>query len=278
MKVIDIRNVNILFGKAQAHALKLLAQGMGRREIKEACEVVIGVQSAHVQVVSGEIFVLMGLSGSGKSTLLRCINGLIRPVQGQVILSLKNNNNQEYVDVASCSSQKLRWVRQHHVSMVFQRFGLFPWRTVEENVQFGLEIAHTKKTFMRERTQSILNTVGLYEWRKRFPRELSGGMQQRVGLARALATDAEILLMDEPFSALDPLIRAQLQEEIIRLQAEFKKTIVFVSHDFDEALRIGTRIAIMNDAQILQIGSAQEIINHPCDVFVERFIAHARKV
>lgn len=276
MKVIDIRNVDILFGKARAQALKLLAQGMGRAQIKEACEVVVGVQDAHVQVLSGEIFVLMGLSGSGKSTLLRCINGLIKPLRGEVILSLKNKNNPEQVDVVSCSDKKLRKIRQHHVSMVFQRFGLFPWRTVQENVQFGLEVAHSNKAFMRERTQSILNTVGLYEWRERFPNELSGGMQQRVGLARALATDAEILLMDEPFSALDPLIRAQLQEEILRLQAEFKKTIVFVSHDFDEALRIGTRIAIMNEGKILQVGSAQEITQNPYDAFVERFIAHAR--
>jgi len=275
MKVIDIRNVDILFGKQSQEALKLLSQGLSRAQIKEKCEVVVGVHNAHVHINSGEIFVLMGLSGSGKSTLLRCINGLIKPSRGEVILSLKNTSGYEQLDVALCSPKKMRMLRQHHVSMVFQRFALFPWRTVQENVQFGLEITGYKKAIMQEKTDAILNTVGLYEWRKRYPHELSGGMQQRVGLARALATNAEILLMDEPFSALDPLIRTQLQEEVCRLQAEFKKTIVFVSHDFDEALRIGTRIAIMNEARILQVGTAQEIIDKPCDAFVERFIAHA---
>lgn len=275
MKVIDIRNVDILFGKHNKEALKLLSQGAGRADIKEKCEVVVGVQNAQLQVYSGEIFVLMGLSGSGKSTLLRCINGLIKPARGEVILSLKNTAGYKQFDVASCSAKNLRAIRQQHVSMVFQRFALFPWRSVQENVQFGLEIAGYTKASMQERTNNILNTVGLYEWRKRFPHELSGGMQQRVGLARALATNAEILLMDEPFSALDPLIRTQLQEEIGRLQLEFKKTIIFVSHDFVEALRIGTRIAIMNDAKIIQVGTAKEILEQPRDAFVERFIAHA---
>jgi glycine betaine/proline transport system ATP-binding protein len=273
--IINIKNLDILFGKKQKKALNLLDKKHDRVFIKNNSDVIIGVNNANLEVRVGEIFVLMGLSGSGKSTLLRSINGLIKPARGSVTLSL--GTQAQNIIINACSSQTLRRVRRNHISMVFQNFALLPWRSVEQNTQLGLEIAYKNKKYIEQKVSEVLSLVGLYEWRHKFPHELSGGMKQRVGLARALATDAEILLMDEPFSALDPIIRSQLQEEICRLQADFNKTVVFVSHDFEEALRIGTRIAIMNEGCVLQVGSARDILESPCNSFVENFIQHARK-
>ena len=194
MNIIDIQNIDILFGKNHTKALKLLKNNHDRAYIKKYYDVVVGVKSADLQIRAGEIFVLMGLSGSGKSTLLRAINGLIKPVRGDIVLFLENQK----IIINSCSNKILRNVRQHHIAMVFQHFALLPWRSVEENVQLGLELAHASKIFMREKVHEMLNLVGLYEWRQKLPHELSGGMQQRVGLARSLATDAEMLLSEAP--------------------------------------------------------------------------------
>lgn len=225
------------------------------------------VYDVSLSVRAGEIIVLMGLSGSGKSTLLRSMNGLVKPSKGCVKI-----NGQ---DIVTCSLEKLRQLRMTTVSMVFQQAALLPWRTVTENVQLGLELQGVEHK--EEIAQRNLDIVGLGDWARCYPAELSGGMQQRVGLARALATQADILLMDEPFSALDPLIRAQLQQELLRLQSQLKKTIVFVSHDLDEALRLGNRVAIMEAGKIVQIGTPHEITSNPINDYVKRFVGSIEK-
>jgi glycine betaine/proline transport system ATP-binding protein len=221
-------------------------------------------------VQEGEICVLMGLSGSGKSTLLRAVNALNRPVRGEVLV----RHGGETVDVVRCDPEKLRDLRMHSVAMVFQQFGLLPWRTVAENAGFGLELAGVPDAERRERVQKQLALVGLEQWAGKYAHELSGGMQQRVGLARAFATDAPILLMDEPFSALDPLIRTKLQDELLELQRKLKRTIIFVSHDLDEALKIGTHIAIMEGGRIVQHGVPQDIVLKPANEYVAEFVQH----
>jgi glycine betaine/proline transport system ATP-binding protein len=267
---VSFKNVDIIFGKRAAEGLSLLDQGRTRNEILAECGAILGVADATLDVGEGEITVLMGLSGSGKSTLMRAVNGLNRPVRGSVVV----NENGKMVDVASCDADVLRRIRMHRVAMVFQQFALLPWRTVAENVGFGLELAGVPEAERRTRVTKQLELVGLAQWAGKYAQELSGGMQQRVGLARAFATDAPILLMDEPFSALDPLIRTKLQDELLELQRQLKRTIIFVSHDLDEALKIGTRIAIMESGRIVQYGPPQDIVLNPANDYVRDFVAH----
>ncbi|MFD1341752.1 choline ABC transporter ATP-binding protein [Litorisediminicola beolgyonensis] len=267
---VKIDNVSIVFGDDPEAALPLMDKGMSRPDIQEQTDQVLGVHDCSVDVAEGEILVLMGLSGSGKSTLLRAINGLNPVVRGSVSV----NDGGKMVNVTHASKDELRRVRLNHVAMVFQQFGLLPWRTVRENVGLGLELGGMSKSERTEKVDTQLGLVGLDGWGDRKVGDLSGGMQQRVGLARAFATEAPILLMDEPFSALDPLIRTKLQDELLELQARLKRTIVFVSHDLDEAFKIGNRIAIMEGGRIVQCGSPQEIYSIPTNDYVAEFVAH----
>ena len=273
---LEFREVDILFprergtrgGRAQAEALAQLDAGATRDEIAESCGVVVGVAGASLAIEPGEICVMMGLSGSGKSTLLRAANGLNRVTRGKVLVAGANGP----IDVARCSTEDLRRLRRERVAMVFQQFGLLPWRTVAENVGLGLELRGEPPAARQRIVAEQLELVGLSQWADRSVGELSGGMQQRVGLARAFATNAGILLMDEPFSALDPLIRDRLQDELLALQARVRKTILFVSHDLDEALRLGDRISIMRHGRIVQTGEAQDIVLRPADDYVAEFV------
>lgn len=267
---VSFKNVDIIFGNRAAEGLTLLDQGRTRTEILAECGAILGVADCSLDVGEGEITVLMGLSGSGKSTLMRAVNGLNRPIRGTVLV----RDGERMVDVASCDAAVLRGIRMRRVAMVFQQFALLPWRTVAENVGFGLELAGVAEPERGTRVMKQLELVGLAQWSGKFAQELSGGMQQRVGLARAFATEAPILLMDEPFSALDPLIRTKLQDELLELQRQLKRTIVFVSHDLDEALKIGTRIAIMEAGRIIQYGRPQEIVLNPASDYVRDFVAH----
>ncbi len=270
MDAITIHNLDVVFGQQQAQALALLDQGKSRQEIIDETGQVVGVDNVSLNVKQGEICVLMGLSGSGKSSLLRTVNGLNEISRG----SLKIKDGDDMVELSNCDEQKLRHLRTHRVSMVFQKFALMPWLTVLDNVAFGLEMQGISKAERRKKAREQLEMVGLSEWETKFPHELSGGMQQRVGLARAFAMDTDILLMDEPFSALDPLIRAQLQDELILLQEKLNKTILFVSHDLDEALKIGNNIAIMESGKLIQHGKPEQIILAPENDYVADFVAH----
>ncbi|MCB1477552.1 MAG: choline ABC transporter ATP-binding protein [Rhodobiaceae bacterium] len=262
--------VSIVFGKKPELALPMMDEGRTREEIQEATGQILGVHDCTLDVGQGEIVVLMGLSGSGKSTLLRAVNGLNPVVRGRV-----NVHDDDWdCDPASCGAEDLRRLRRECVSMVFQQFGLLPWRTVVENVAFGLELSGMPAKERRDKAMAQLELVNLQAWAERKVQELSGGMQQRVGLARAFATEAPILLMDEPFSALDPLIRNHLQDELLDLQKRLNRTIVFVSHDLDEAVKLGSRIAIMEGGRIIQTGTAQEIILKPANEYVSDFVAH----
>ena len=267
---VDFKNVDIIFGSDTREALAMVDRGASRAEILEKTGNVLGCAGANLTVNEGEISVLMGLSGSGKSTLLRAVNRLNVVTRGQVLVK----DGERMVDVVTCDEATLRRLRQKQVAMVFQQFGLLPWRTVEENVGFGLELAGVPEAERRERVQRQLKLVNLEQWSKKYAHELSGGMQQRVGLARAFATDAPILLMDEPFSALDPLIRTKLQDELLQLQAELKKTILFVSHDLEEALKIGSHITIMEGGRIVQTGTPEDIVLKPANDYVRDFIAN----
>ncbi len=275
---VEFKEVDILFArqagragrKAISEALARLDAGGTRAEISEKLGVIVGVAGASLSVARGEISVLMGLSGSGKSTLLRAANGLNPVTRGAVLV----HDGESAVDVASCDALQMRRLRREQVAMVFQQFGLLPWRTVRENVGFGLELRGEPAARQRQIVDEKLELVGLSQWAERHVSELSGGMQQRVGLARAFATDADILLMDEPFSALDPLIRAKLQDELLALQARVKKTILFVSHDLDEALRLGDRITILQNGRIIQSGTAEDIVLAPADQYVAEFVRH----
>ncbi|MGE0213031.1 MAG: choline ABC transporter ATP-binding protein [Parvibaculaceae bacterium] len=267
---VSFRHVDIIFGERAAEGLKLLDQGATRADILSKCGAILGVADASLDVGEGEITVLMGLSGSGKSTLMRAVNGLNKPIRGSVMV----RDGEKSVDVAKCDPETLRRIRMGKVAMVFQQFALLPWRTVEENAGFGLELAGVPEAERKARVQKQLDLVGLSAWGKKYAQELSGGMQQRVGLARAFATEAPILLMDEPFSALDPLIRTKLQDELLALQRQLRRTIVFVSHDLDEALKIGTRIAIMESGRIVQHGVPQDIVLKPANDYVAEFVAH----
>ena len=268
--VVCFRDVDIVFGDSPSSALPLVDEGRSRAEIQEATGQVVGVKGASLDIHEGEIVVLMGLSGSGKSTLLRAVNGLNPVTRGQVLV----HDGTAEVDVAGCSAADLRRLRMHRIAMVFQQFALLPWRTVAENVGLGLELAGVAAAERRERVARQLDLVDLGAWADRRVHELSGGMQQRVGLARAFATDAPLLLMDEPFSALDPLIRAHLQNELLDLQARLRKTIIFVSHDLDEAIKLGNRIAIMEGGQIIQTGRPEDIVLNPANDYVAEFVAH----
>lgn len=267
---VSFRSVDIIFGAEQTRALELLDKGGTREAILEETNAVLGVANASIDIHEGEICVLMGLSGSGKSTLLRAVNGLNKVTRGKVLVSHQGGQ----VDVASCDATTLRNMRMSRIAMVFQQFALLPWRTVEENVGLGLELKGMNKAEREPIVEEKLKLVDLYQWKDKYAHELSGGMQQRVGLARAFATDADILLMDEPFSALDPLIRNHLQDFLLDLQRELKKTIIFVSHDLDEALKIGNHIAIMEGGHIVQYGEPEDIVLNPSNEYVAEFVAH----
>jgi len=267
---VDFRNVDIVFGSDTAGSLALIDKGATRAEILEQTGNVLGCAGANLTVNEGEISVLMGLSGSGKSTLLRAVNGLNKVSRGEVIV----HDGAWSADVATCSEEELRKIRRECVAMVFQQFGLLPWRTVEENVGLGLELAGVPDAERKARVGKQLELVNLTPWAKKYAHELSGGMQQRVGLARAFATEAPILLMDEPFSALDPLIRTKLQDELLQLQKTLKKTIIFVSHDLEEALKIGNTITIMEGGRIVQSGAPEDIVLRPANDYVRDFIAN----
>jgi glycine betaine/proline transport system ATP-binding protein len=277
--VVEFRNVDILFSpksnkrRAAAltqQALALLDAGKTRTEISAQTGVVVGVADANLTVARGEISVLMGLSGSGKSTLLRAANGLNEVTRGQVLV----NDGEAVVDIAKCDAPTLRRVRRLRIAMVFQQFGLLPWRSVRDNVGFGLELRGEPVAERRRIIEEQLELVGLSQWADRHVAELSGGMQQRVGLARAFATNADVLLMDEPFSALDPLIRGKLQDELCALQLRVKKTILFVSHDLDEALKLGDHITILEGGHIVQTGTAEDIVMRPANDYVAEFVTH----
>lgn len=270
MKTINIENLDVVFGEQTAAATELLDQGKTRQEIIDATGLVVGVDNVSLDVNQGEICVLMGLSGSGKSSLLRAINGLNPITRGSLVVQDKEQS----IDLATCNETTLRELRTNKVSMVFQKFALMPWLSVLDNVAFGLEMQGLAKKERRARAREKLEMVGLAEWEDKLPHELSGGMQQRVGLARAFAMDSDILLMDEPFSALDPLIRSQLQDELLSLQKRLNKTIVFVSHDLDEALKIGSRIAIMESGKLIQYGKPEEIVLKPKTQYVQDFVSH----
>jgi len=270
MAAVEFENVSIVFGKDPASALPLMDLGQSREAIQTATGQVLGVHDCTLDVDDGQILVLMGLSGSGKSTLLRAVNGLNPVTRGQV----RVNDGNGMVDVTGSNAATLRRLRQNNIAMVFQQFGLLPWRSVRENVWLGLELSGMPRAERNEQTERQLELVGLLDWADRKVGELSGGMQQRVGLARAFATQAPILLMDEPFSALDPLIRAKLQDELLDLQRKLKRTIIFVSHDLDEAFKIGNRIAIMEGGRIVQSGTPQDIFSSPANDYVADFVAH----
>jgi glycine betaine/proline transport system ATP-binding protein len=261
---ISCQNVWKIFGPDPQNAYKLALEGMSKEEVLEKTGHVVAVKDVTFQVNEGEVFVIMGLSGSGKSTIVRCLNRLIEPTHGQIAV--------DDVDLSAMSEAELREARRHKFSMVFQHFALFPHRPVIDNVAYGLEVQGVNKEERREKAVQVLDMVGLRGWEYSFPHELSGGMQQRVGLARALAVDPEILLMDEAFSALDPLIRRQMQDEFLNLITEVHKTIVFITHDLGEALKMGERIAIMKDGEIVQTGSPEEIVVGPADEYVTEFV------
>lgn len=264
MAKIQVKNVYKVFGSAPMQMISFLEKGEKKTDLLKKYKHSVGVNNVSFSVNEGEIFVVMGLSGSGKSTLIRCLNRLIEPTSGEIYI-----DNEKITQV---SSAKLREIRRKKIAMVFQNFALLPHRTVLENVAFGLEIQKVDVEERKKKAIEMLEVVGLKGYENAKPKELSGGMQQRVGLARALATDADILLMDEAFSALDPLIRKEMQNELLSLQTKMQKTIVFITHDLDEALKIGDRIAIMKDGNIVQIGEPEEILNSPADAYVREFI------
>jgi glycine betaine/proline transport system ATP-binding protein len=285
---VEFQDVDILFAqragrdgrKAIREAIVALDAGGTRSDIQNQFGVIVGVAGASLCVARGEISVLMGLSGSGKSTLLRAANGLNPVTRGHVLVhagdsaAVDTDAVSTAIDVATCDTAQMRRVRRERVAMVFQQFGLLPWRTVRENVGLGLELRGESSATRKAVVDDKLELVGLSQWAERYVSELSGGMQQRVGLARAFATDADILLMDEPFSALDPLIRGKLQDELLELQERVKKTILFVSHDLDEALRLGDRISILQNGRIIQTGTAEDIVLAPADDYVAEFVRH----
>lgn len=267
---VEFKNVSIVFGDNPQSALPFMDENKTRSEVQTESGQILGVHNCSLEVAQGEILVLMGLSGSGKSTLLRAVNGLNPVVRGSVAI----HDGDWSADVTNASPEDLRRVRRECVAMVFQQFGLLPWRSVRENVGLGLELAGMAKDERNEQIERQLAMVGLAEWADKKVSELSGGMQQRVGLARAFATEAPVLLMDEPFSALDPLIRNRLQDELIELQQNLKRTIIFVSHDLDEAFKLGDRIAIMEGGRIVQIGTPRDIFSNPVNEYVADFVAH----
>ena len=263
-KKIVVKDATKIFGKSSGRAIQMLKDGKTKSEILKATGATVGVKQVSFDVNEGEIFVIMGLSGSGKSTLVRLLNRLIDPTMGQILLDGK--------DIVQMNKEQLRDVRRKKIGMVFQNFALFPHKTIVENTEYGLEIQGVSKKERNEKAIESLKLVGLAGYEDQYPKQLSGGMQQRVGLARALANNPDILLMDEAFSALDPLIRKDMQNELLQLHHDMQKTIIFITHDLDEALRIGDRIALMKDGEIVQIGSPEEILMSPSNEYVERFV------
>jgi len=262
--ILEVKQLSKIFGKRQKAALDMVKAGKSKNEIFKKTGATVGVYDASFEVKEGEIFVIMGLSGSGKSTLVRMLNRLIEPSTGSILLEGK--------DISTMSAEQLRDVRRHDINMVFQSFALFPHKTILENTEFGLELRGVSKEERQQLAEKALDNSGLLDFKNQYPDQLSGGMQQRVGLARALANSPKILLMDEAFSALDPLIRREMQDELLDLQASMKQTIIFISHDLNEALRIGDRIALMKDGQIMQIGTGEEILTNPANDFVREFV------
>ncbi|MTD30694.1 glycine betaine/L-proline ABC transporter ATP-binding protein [Planomicrobium sp. YIM 101495] len=264
MPVIKVEGLSKVFGKNSKQALKLLGEGKTKEEVLKLTGSTVGVNRASFEVEAGEIFVIMGLSGSGKSTLVRLLNRLIDPTEGHVFIDNE--------DLATMNKKDLLRVRRTKMSMVFQKFGLFPFRTILENAEYGLEVQGMAKEERSKKARTSLEMVGLGNYMNQYPSQLSGGMQQRVGLARALANDPEVMLMDEAFSALDPLIRKEMQDELLVLQETMRKTIIFITHDLDEALRIGDKIALMKDGSIVQVGTPEEILMNPANDYVEKFV------
>ncbi len=262
--LIEIRNLYKVFGKKPASVMPLVHDGAGKDQLLADTGHTLGLRDINLSIERGEIFVIMGLSGSGKSTMIRHFNRLIDPTEGQILV--------DGIDVMLLNNKELEQFRRHKMSMVFQRFGLLPHKTVLENVAYGLSVQGMKKPEQVLKATEWLETVGLKGYEKQYPSQLSGGQQQRVGLARALCTDAEILLMDEAFSALDPLIRSEMQDQLIELQDKLHKTIIFITHDLDEALRLGDRIAILKDGELVQMGKPEEILLHPATDYVEAFV------
>lgn len=263
-KKIVVKDTTKIFGKNMKRAVQLLNEGKSKSDILKATGATVGVKNVTFDVNDGEIFVIMGLSGSGKSTLVRMLNRLIDPTVGQILLDGE--------DIVQMNKEQLREVRRKKIGMVFQNFALFPHKTIVENTEYGLEIQGVPKDQRRLKAIESLKLVGLAGYEDQYPNQLSGGMQQRVGLARALANDPDILLMDEAFSALDPLIRKDMQNELLQLHSDMGKTFIFITHDLDEALRIGDRIALMKDGEIVQIGTPEEILMSPSNEYVERFV------
>ncbi|MGL4650034.1 MAG: quaternary amine ABC transporter ATP-binding protein [Caldilineaceae bacterium] len=267
---IDVRGLWKVFGATPEKVIDALEQGASKDQVLEGTGHVLAVRNVSFRVQAGETFVVMGLSGSGKSTLLRCLPRLIEATRGQVLIGGQ--------DVGAMKPEELRDLRRHRMSMVFQHFGLLPHRRIIDNVAYGLEIQGIKRAARYEKAMAVLDLVNLKGWENHYPSQLSGGMQQRVGLARALAVDPEILLFDEPFSALDPLIRREMQDELISLQARVQKTLVFITHDFAEAIKLGTHIAIMKDGAFVQVGTAEDLILRPADGYVSAFTRDVPKL
>ncbi|AQS52612.1 Glycine betaine transport ATP-binding protein OpuAA [Jeotgalibaca dankookensis] len=264
MAKLKVENLTKVFGRRTKQALQMVKENKSKTEILEETGATVGVNNANLEINDNEIFVIMGLSGSGKSTLVRLLNRLIEPTSGAIYIDGEN--------IAELDKEGLREVRREKINMVFQNFALFPHRTILENTEFGLEIREVDPAKRKERAEQALDNSGLLSFKDQFPNQLSGGMQQRVGLARALANDPEILLMDEAFSALDPLIRREMQDELITLQETVQKTIIFITHDLNEALRIGDRIAIMKDGEVVQVGTGEEILTNPANDYVRDFV------
>ena len=264
MSKIEINNVYKIFGPKPNQVLEMVKGGSGKDEILEKTGHTVGLDNVSLKIEEGETFVCMGLSGSGKSTLIRHLNRLIDPTDGEILV--------EGTNVMSLNKEKLIEFRRHKMSMVFQRFGLFPHKTVLQNVGYGLEMQGIDPEKRNSVAMEKIEAVGLSGFENQYPNQLSGGMQQRVGLARALATDTDIMLMDEAFSALDPLIRSDMQKQLLDLQAQLKKTIVFITHDLDESLRLGDHIGILNAGKLVQVGTPVEIVMNPADDYVEAFV------
>lgn len=264
MNKIEIKDLYLIFGPEKQKAFKMLKEGKNKNDILKSTGCTVAVKNANLTIGKGEFFVIMGLSGSGKSTLLRCINRLIKPTKGQIFVNGTN--------ITAASDRELLEIRRKELAMVFQNFGLLPHRSVLSNIAFGLELQGVPFKKREEKARKSMEIVGLKGYQDQMVGQLSGGMQQRVGLARALANDPEVLLMDEAFSALDPLIRVQMQDELLALQSKMKKTIIFITHDLNEAIKLGDRIAIMKDGEIVQVGTSEEILTEPASGYVERFV------